>query len=972
MAVEVGSGPSSQVCPDLPFCAVCRRPIHLTKAQLIRSHGPSNNRCAGSGKPPAGLLPLPARSTAPPASSDVVSATAPGTLAPFRSATKILKRIPRASRPSAASKLAAILDGISASSDVDTWVRLFKFPSRCLRAPKRGGHRRSLVSVVNQQLKDEADPTPPLHLPSRGHPKSSHDPFNSLATRVAAKLEEGDYKGAVRLACSEDSIATFDEETMAALRSKHPPPHPHSQIPPPPPEDSTPSTTISVEAVTKAILSFPNGSAGGPDGLSPQHLKDLISASAEKGGRDLLWALTSFVNFVLSGKTPPPVRPTFFGASLIALRKKDGGIRPIAVGHTLRRLAAKCIGSTVLQSMGAYLAPLQLGYGTPSGAEAAAHAARFYLQNAQANHLMLKLDFKNAFNCLRRDKMLEAVRKAAPELLPFVHSAYEKSSSLFCGGSILLSQEGVQQGDPLGPLLFCLTIHPMVLQLRSEFRVFYMDDGTLGGSLPDVLEDLQLVESSASELGLQLNRSKSELICDDVTTREAMLSEVPGLQVLGRDRADILGSPIGSMEGISEAIQTKTDQLRLMGDRLHLLHSHDALLLLRHSFSIPKILYILRTAPCFLSASLEAYDNLLRAILSNISNVCLEEDSVWAQASLPVGAGGLGVRRAAQLAPSAFLASAAGCSELVNQILPSHLRGTPDPVPDQALSAWQQGHDETPPPGSVSHRQKAWDSPVISATYDSLLDASPDSNTRARLLAVATKESGAWLSAPPISSVGLRMDDEVIHVAVGLRLGVALCEPHQCRHCQAEVDHLGTHGLSCRFSRGRHARHAAINDIIKRSLDAAKIPSHLEPTGLYRSDGKRPDGASVVPWRGGKVLVWDATCPDTLAPSYANLAAREAGAVADEAERKKKAKYAHLESSHHFVPVAVETLGVLGSEARTLLRDLGRRLKDSTMEPLSHHYLLQRISVAVQRGNTAAILGSLASDSDSATPFFPT
>ena len=133
-----------------------------------------------------------------------------------------------------------------------------------------------------------------------------------------------------------------------------------------------------------------------------------------------------------------------------------------------------------------------------------------------------------------------------------------------------------------------------------------------------------------------------------------MLSVVPGLQVLGRDRADILGSPIGSMEGISEAIQTKTDQLRLMGDRLHLLHSHDALLLLRHSFSIPKILYILRTAPCFLSASLEAYDNLLRAILSNISNVCLEEDSVWAQASLPVSAGGLGVRRAAQLAPPPF------------------------------------------------------------------------------------------------------------------------------------------------------------------------------------------------------------------------------------------------------------------------------------------------------------------------------
>ena len=117
------------------------------------------------------------------------------------------------------------------------------------------------------------------------------------------------------------------------------------------------------------------------------------------------------------------------------------------------------------------------------------------------------------------------------------------------------------------------------------------------------------------------------------------------------------------------------------------------------------------------------------------------------------------------------------------------------------------------------------------------------------------------------------------------------------------------------------------------------------------------------------MLVWDATCPDTLAPSYSTLAVREAGAVADEVERKKK--YAHLENSHHFVPVAVETLGVFGSEARSFFKDLGGRIKGHTLESLSHHYLLQRISVAVQRGNTAAILGSLPYDSDFADPFFP-
>ena len=75
-------------------------------------------------------------------------------------------------------------------------------------------------------------------------------------------------------------------------------------------------------------------------------------------------------------------------------------------------------------------------------------------------------------------------------------------------------------------------------------------------------------------------------------------------------------------------------------------------------------------------------------------------------------------------------------------------------------------------------------------------------------------------------------------------------------------------------------------------------------------------------------------CPDTLAPSYSEVAAREAKAVASEAESKKRAKYAHLNPSHHFVPMAVETLGAFGPEALTFIRDLGRRIMDAPREPL--------------------------------------
>ena len=119
----------------------------------------------------------------------------------------------------------------------------------------------------------------------------------------------------------------------------------------------------------------------------------------------------------------------------------------------------------------------------------------------------------------------------------------------------------------------------------------------------------------------------------------------------------------------------------------------------------------------------------------------------------------------------------------------------------------------------------------MEATYRSL-DSATDSQTIAHLLAVKCRETVAWLSALPVASLGLRLDDEAVRIAVGLCLGLPLCRPHQCVHCGSQVDGLGTHGLSCQFSKGRHPRHASVNDVIKRSLGAAQIPSHLEPTGL--------------------------------------------------------------------------------------------------------------------------------------------
>lgn len=129
----------------------------------------------------------------------------------------------------------------------------------------------------------------------------------------------------------------------------------------------------------------------------------------------------------------------------------------------------------------------------------------------------IKLDFKNAFNSINRDNMLSSVLSLCPSLYPLVYSSYSSSSSLFWGNEVIPSAEGVQQGDPLGPLLFCLSLHRFLRRLTSPFCVGYLDDISLGGPVSSLLSDLTVVKEAES-VGLVLNSKKSEIITKDDDT----------------------------------------------------------------------------------------------------------------------------------------------------------------------------------------------------------------------------------------------------------------------------------------------------------------------------------------------------------------------------------------------------------------------------------------------------------------------
>ena len=163
------------------------------------------------------------------------------------------------------------------------------------------------------------------------------------------------------MAVGEDKIADFTVDNYAALKLKHPQRETCCSVPDPTYIDCFSTSEFFVH---NSFMSFPNSSSAWLDGISSQLLNDLTAKSNEQTGLNFSKTLTNLVNEILEEKVPFEIRPYVFDAKISALKKPDGGLRPIAVGNTFRWLFPKCAGYHVFESRQARYGSRQVGVGT--------------------------------------------------------------------------------------------------------------------------------------------------------------------------------------------------------------------------------------------------------------------------------------------------------------------------------------------------------------------------------------------------------------------------------------------------------------------------------------------------------------------------------------------------------------------------------------------------------------------------------
>ncbi|KAL5714452.1 hypothetical protein ACHQM5_016415 [Ranunculus cassubicifolius] len=884
----------------------------------------------------------------------------------------------------------ALSDLLACSSSILRWVRLLILPICILKVVKptdrferRSGNRLALQQeaiLKAIQIWKEHDGVyrlvKGLMVEGKGH-RGIHKKGDNVK-QCKRKVADGHLNAAVKVLTS-GGLAPIDGKTKEILEGKHPMAE-NPKIPNDLPEMEP--LIVSQDVVLHAIKAFPKGTSCGRDGFRAQHILDMLVGAGSIVGEELIRGMTGMVNLFLAGGCPSELAELIASAPLTPLLKPDGGVRPIAVGCVWRRLVSKVAMKVVGKQMVRYLEKRQFGVGIPGGGEAIIHAANRLMEarGGDGTRSMLLIDFQNAFNLVDRTAMLREVRLQCPSISRWVEFCYRQPSCLFFGNDVLWSSQGVQQGDPLGPLLFSLVLQPLAIRIQEEcvldMQCWYLDDGTMVGDTIEVAKAYNLISTLGPEIGLHLNVSKTELYWPTVDNRITQLKLFP--EGIGRpaNGVKLLGGGVSiDPEFLNELINKRAKKSQELLEAVAKLEDPQCeLILLRACVGVSKLYFALRTcSPLGFQDAEDVFDTALnRALVQIVTGGSKGLGELqFRLATLPIRHGGLGALAVEDIKKFAYLASFNQSRALQQVILGDVEVGLGKSYFDavecytKAVPRWDGDvtleNTESVPNKLMKHMADAYYSEVAST-----VPREYKLNLRQRAVwdCLRVPHAQDFLYTLPIAGLGQTMNPRDYRAVLSYRLMIPLFMDDQlCQGCnKIQMDCFGDHAVHCKWDPGIKFRHDMVRDGLQDILRRAGISSKKEADVSLASEEDvllRPADILIHNWLSGKHTCVDLTGSSPLVGLGQGIF--EVHKALENATRKKYAKHdkACQEGGYEFIPFGFTTFGGLSEEAIDLLSRVEKVAHQHLVCYKSTKFVFHRLGFLIQKGIAAQIVSRL-------------